>query len=223
MNIRQIITEAINKTVLENYSRQMGGYLGEFGLDPTPLGNDRTSLSFIKEFNSFCFQVKDAIDSKNYKPSTGRVRQTTPGVNGLEHNRHEPNAGDNWATKFVNRTVDVADDVYHYAGNEINLDPVFGGMARSFRNGYNAGVDFFKPDPNGKQQVQQQPAQTQARRTRPVKTGVDLTTLMGDTYRKVITDYRSVCTVNQTGLSRVRGLGELLRILQDIKNALSQP
>jgi hypothetical protein len=222
MNIRQIISEAIDRTVLANYSAQMGRYLGEFGLDPTPLGNDRTSLSFIKEFNSFCFQVKDAIDTKNYRPSTGRVRQTTPGVNGLERNKYQPKPGDNWATKFVNKTVDVADDVYHYTGNEINLDPVFGGMARSFRNGYNDGVDFFKPDPTKQQPQQQQPAQPRTRRTRPAKTGVPLTTLMGDTYRKVIADYRSTCTVNQTGLSRVRGLRELLTILQDVKNALSQ-
>lgn len=219
MNIKQIISEAIDRTVLANYSTQMGRYLGEFGLDQTPLGNDRTSLSFIREFNNFCFQVKYAIDDKNFRKSG--TRQTVPGVNGLEYDRYQSRPGDSLTTKFVNMGLDMADDAYHYAGNQINLDPIFGGMGRSFRNGYNNGVDAFKPDPTELQQ-QQQPVKSRTTRTRVPKSGVDLTTLMGNPYVKVTQDYRYAYQLNPTGLSRIRGLRELITILENIKNALRQ-
>ena len=40
MNIRQIISEAIDQTLLAKYSQKMGMYLGNYGLDMTPLGGE---------------------------------------------------------------------------------------------------------------------------------------------------------------------------------------
>ena len=224
MNIQQIISEAIDRTLLERYSQKMGRYLGNYGLDMTPLGNERVSTKFLSDFNNFCFQVKFAIDGKHFKQSTGtRTRTTRTNVNNNQYNNsYVRNPGDNMFTTVTNWTTDFGDRIYQDLGGG-EAFPVFNGMARSFAGGYNAGVDAFNPNLNKMQpqQVQQQQTRRTTRRT-PRKSGIPLYTLMGQPYVNIMNEYNYARQANPSGINRVNGIKELLAILNDIKNALSQ-
>lgn len=224
MNIRQIISEAIDRAVLEQYAQKMGRYLGNYGLDMTPLGNERVSTKFLSDFNNFCFQVKYAIEDKNYKQSTGtrtRTTRTNTNINNNAYNnQYLKRPGDNAVTDLVNTTYNWADDMYHDAGGR-EAFPLFNGMGRSFIRGYNSGVNAFNKDVN-KQNQPQQPQQQTRRTTRRTakKSGIPLYTLMGQTYINIMNEYNYARQANPRGINGVRGIKELLDILNDIKNAL---
>lgn len=233
MNIRHIITEAINNAILMQGYREIESALGNTSIDTTPVGANKTAIAYINELSDFAWLVKDAIDEKNFKPSTGTRTTTNTAkatTNVINQKKVQKPVGAGVVDTLVNGTADVANNMYNQARNVgLNgLDPIVGGVVTSFQNGYNLGRGKWndKMNKNQQQQNAQQQQQQQkkaTRRPRPRKTGTDLTTLMSQQYRKILYDYNYVNQLNSNILSRVPGVRTVLNGLDKIKNALSQP
>lgn len=222
MNIRQIIAEAIDKAVMVSYADELKRCQGTYGLDPTPIATITGASTFVNTLNDFAWQVEDAIRTNNYRPSTpgSGTRRTQQYLNPKQQ---IPNKSDrSWFDKTVNWAADTTDNVYNYARQAgLNgFDPIIGGVVTSFQKGYNAGRDKLTPDSQPQQQPQQQ--NQPVRRQRRRKTGIDLTTLMGEDYRTLLTNYNTINQYNPGILYRVNGLKKVMETLVEIKNALSR-
>ena len=223
MNIRQIIAEAIDKAVMVSYADELKRCQGTYGLDPSPIATITGASTFVNTLNDFAWQVEDAIRTNNYRPSTpGSGSRRTQQLINPQQVTNKSNRG--WFDKTVNWAADTTNDVYNYARQSgLNgLDPVIGGMVTSFQNAYNAGREKLDPNTYNQQQQQQQQQKQPVRRQRRRKTGIDLTTLMGEDYRTLLTNYNTVNQYNPGILYRVNGLKKLMDTLAEIKNALSR-
>ena len=223
MNIRQIIREAIDRTLMKRYQGQLEGYLGTLGIDATPLGNNPRGVQSVQKFNDFAFEVDFALKHNLYKPSTGtRTNRTMQAAPQSNLRQKQANTGDGLVTKTVNTVTDWADDAYQYARQAglDGFDPLVGGTVRAFQNGYNGMQDKLNNQNNIQAQQQQQQRQTVNRRRRP--SGTDLTTLMGEPYRKAISDI-SYAMQSIPGVKNLRYLNDTIVLLGNIKNALGQP
>jgi hypothetical protein len=224
MNIRQIIREAIDKTLMKRYQGQLEGYLGTFGIDTTPLGNNPRGVQSVQKFNDFAFEVDFALKHNLYKPSTGtRVNSTPQAAPQNNLRQRQTNTDDGVVTKTVNTVTDWADDAYQYARQAglDGFDPLVGGTIRAFQNGYNGMQDKWNGQNNIQAQQRQQPQrQTPNRRRKP--SGTDLTTLMGEPYRRAIQEINyAIQTI--PGVRSLRYLNDTIVLLGNIKNALGQP
>ena len=211
MNIRHIITEAINNVVLKQNAARLSTYLGNRGIDTTPVANNPTAVDYINNLSVFAYQVQDAIESENYEPTNPQMPQQS------KLNRAKKDNGVvDYAVDFVTNT---ADDMYNYTRNAgINFDPIIGGVATATNRGYWAGRNKTS-NWGGNGEYQQNPSSQQ----RLGKTGTDLSTLMGNPYTKILQDYRYVNQSQMNVLSRVPNVARVMKELEDIKNALSTP
>lgn len=220
MNIRQIILEEINKTIMAQYAVRLEQYIGRFGIDTTPVGNNQDAITYINNLSNFAFQVKDAIETGNYEsnqqtPITQYNQRTSYGRSST------PNGG--LVRKTVNGMVNMANDTYNIARQSgLNgLDPVIGGVVTSFKHGYNDFNQVRGQMTGSNGSIPQQ--QTTRQQAKMNKTGVDLRTLMGQPYIQLGQDYNYVNQMNGNILYRVQAINNVFVILNDIKNALSQP
>ena len=223
MNIRQIIAEAIDKAVMVSYADEIKRCQGVYGLDPSPIATITGASMFVNTLNDFAWQVEDAIRTNNYRPSTpGSGSRKTQQLLNPQQVTNKSDRG--LFDKAVNCTADRTNDMYNYTRQAgLNgLDPVIGGMVTSFQNAYNAGREKLDPNTYNQQQQQQQQQKQPVRRQRRRKTGIDLTTLMGEDYRTLLTNYNTVNQYNPGILYRVNGLKKLMETLAEIKNALSR-
>ena len=218
MNIKQIISEEINKTVLAQYATRLEQYIGRFGIDVTPVGNNQAAINYINNLSSFSFQVKDAIESGNYEP-----RQGTPTQYTQKSSYGSPNStSGNLVRDTVNGLADMANDTYNIARQTgLNqLDPVIGGVMSAGQRGYNKFNQVRDKATGVNRGVQPQVTKQQPNIKR---SGVDLRTLMGQPYIQLGQDYNYVNQMNGNILYRVQAINNVFVILNDIKNALSQP
>ena len=220
ININRIITEAIDKAVLKTYSQNLEKYQGVYGLDPTPVAANNMATKFVASLNDFTWQVQDAINTNNYRP--GRTGTSTRSTQSLINNNgiyDQQNQGK--ISSIVNNTADIANDVYGVARQFgfNGLDPLVGGTVTAFQNNYNDMRNRLMNKDN------EQPINTTQKRkvTRQKrrKTGIDLTTLMGNDYRTLLTNYNYVNTSAPNLLLKVRYLKEVMTTLEEIKKALS--
>ena len=222
MNLRQIIAEAIDKAVMVSYADEIKRCQGVYGLDPSPIATITGASMFVNTLNDFAWQVEDAIRTNNYRPSTpGSGPRKTQQLLNPQQVTNKSDRG--WFDKTVNWAADSTNDMYNYARQSgLNgLDPVIGGMVTSFQNAYNAGREKLNPNTYNQQQ-QPQPQKQPVKRQRRRKTGIDLTTLMGEDYRTLLTNYNTVSQRNPGILYRVNNLKDLMQTLAEIKNALSR-
>jgi hypothetical protein len=220
MNIRQIILEEINKTIMAQYAVRLEQYIGRFGIDTTPVGNNQDAIAYINNLSNFAFQVKDAIETENYEP-----QQNTPTGQYAQRASYGRSSTQNGGLvrNTVNGVANMANDTYDIARQSgLNgLDPVIGGVVTSFKKGYNDFNQVRDQITGGNGNMPQQQATKQ--QAKMEKTGVDLRTLMGQPYIQLGQDYNYVNQMNGNILYRVQAINNVFVILNDIKNALSQP
>ena len=143
MNIRRIITEAINNSVMSQYASQLKNIIGNRGISTKSVANNQAASEHIMALNRFVYLVLDAIQNGAYtnediQGSVGTPAGTTQGYNGY-YNSYDNTARRNYNSlnRGIGYLADKAGEMYDAVGLDKALNPILGGAMGAFNKGRN--------------------------------------------------------------------------------------
>lgn len=202
MNIKRIITEAINKTVLENYVRTLEGQVSQLTkVKGLPAG---VAYQYLCNLVAYCNEIKQSARSGNIEPNSN-VNTATAG-----------RTGGGWNKFYFDPHVNIYNNL-RSAGIEI---PFLNGVWDSAVRGYNGTMDFFGLNGKGKDGKAQKVQATQGSGQYPVRTLVGQLNNWKVNYSSAVTKDPNGSKV-YTMTSRI--VAAIFKTIEDINNALGTP
>lgn len=225
MNIRQIISEAIDRAVLARYASNLEVEMGR--IDNMDLSTiNPLSFKYVSALYVYASDIVYAIRSNRIMPprnSSPRPASTNnKSIYNPNYNAYERDSFKNQAANFVkNAPTQVGNFM-----NDIGIQGT-GLMNGVWQTAVDTTQDYYTKNKLNKD-MQQAQAQAAAQKKSPRRvtkrkpSGADLTTLCGS-FQNYKNEYGLTNSRTGNELARIRPVTDMITIIENIKNALRTP
>lgn len=232
MNIKKIITEAIDNTLLQKYSNIIKVNVNNLGKDPrfwSSYQSDKQTYNFIQKVFNYGYDIVEAVDSNNIQ--TPQEQQATARYDdsyGNSNNYGYKNAIGGAIGGAIKNGLNFGHGIYNQLRQQGLTLPMFDGVYTSAMNGYyNAKNTYDKNKYNFQrarankqaQNLQQQNQQSPQRNT--VNQGQSLTAIIKNN-RQMVRDFQSF-NARCGGSLTNSYVGKIINASSEIEKLLANP